>query len=579
MQFFMIQPQAPSYQRILVTKGEGIGNVVNMTPTIRLLRSAFPSARIEFLCSSVNAEILRGWDAIDRIIAFPEEVDVLKNTEYDLVVEGVYTDPQYRQYFTARRIITAAPNDMRMKHEISVNAGILSQIDIDVSKIPHTEITKDLPEVKLPPDPGSFTGYIGVCPGCGTKRLSHKNWGADNFASLVRRLLDEYPGKSIVVLGRGESDLELSKLLADKDFVKSGRVVDLVGKISITESASVLKKLDFLVSNDTGLAHIASALDVTNIVFFGPTSIVKNLPQNKCVPITKDMECSKSCQFDRPDCDNRECMRISVDEALGVIREKRPLHGPIKYDFGCWITTYNRYNLLAATLQGVLACHGIKGMKFVISDDASDDPKVRRIIERFACAIEARGNKVVILWHERNRGKYKYDETLNEIVSEMLDCRHMIVLGADYALNPWIFSAAKACAARLNDKVRGILLWKDNRHTRESAYTDGTKMFMRTLRFDWNPGVYHHSFFSKWKITGTPGVGGSGTAQCVVDLASRTGGEIWRYQESLAEHLGNTVSAMNPEVRQEHQIWSVDPNLFELPEILKSSPTQEGINV
>ena len=54
--------------RILLIKLHGIGNIVMLLPSIRLLKKAYPEARIDFLTFDSNREIIEGIDEISEII-------------------------------------------------------------------------------------------------------------------------------------------------------------------------------------------------------------------------------------------------------------------------------------------------------------------------------------------------------------------------------------------------------------------------------------------------------------------------------------------------------------------------------
>ena len=49
------------------------------------------------------------------------------------------------------------------------------------------------------------------------------------------------------------------------------RVINLVGQADLTEIAACLKRCDFFVGNDSGLAHLATAAGVPTLSLFGPS--------------------------------------------------------------------------------------------------------------------------------------------------------------------------------------------------------------------------------------------------------------------------------------------------------------------
>ena len=67
----MPQPQAPrrdqTPQRILVIRFSSIGDILLTTPVLRLLRQAYPTARLEFLTKATYQDVLRANPCVDDL--------------------------------------------------------------------------------------------------------------------------------------------------------------------------------------------------------------------------------------------------------------------------------------------------------------------------------------------------------------------------------------------------------------------------------------------------------------------------------------------------------------------------------
>jgi heptosyltransferase-1 len=112
------------------------------------------------------------------------------------------------------------------------------------------------------------------------------------------------------------------------------RVLDLSGKTSLRELASVLAACDAMVSADTGPMHLAVAVGTPVIALFGSTNPDRTGPYGKRnIVLTSGIACSPC--YRKPTCNGRidcmkdltpEAVRRAVEERLGLIRAiARPL--------------------------------------------------------------------------------------------------------------------------------------------------------------------------------------------------------------------------------------------------------------
>lgn len=119
-------------------------------------------------------------------------------------------------------------------------------------------------EESLPPAITRRTdAFVAFAPG---SRWQAKRWGADQFRELARAIIGRF-GFRIVLLG-DDGDRERNGTLAralGKD------ALDLTGETSIIQAAACLARVRALVSNDSGLMHLAEAVGTPVLGLFGPT--------------------------------------------------------------------------------------------------------------------------------------------------------------------------------------------------------------------------------------------------------------------------------------------------------------------
>ncbi len=95
----------------------------------------------------------------------------------------------------------------------------------------------------------------------------HKRWLPDRFAELANRLMQQRT-RAIVITGSPE-DQALARQVASR---MQTPPIDLVGKTTLRRVAACLEQASLVVSNDTGVLHVASALGRPVVALYGPTS-------------------------------------------------------------------------------------------------------------------------------------------------------------------------------------------------------------------------------------------------------------------------------------------------------------------
>jgi len=112
---------------------------------------------------------------------------------------------------------------------------------------------------------------VALCPGSINSRA--KRWPAERYAALADRLIDELGAQVLLVGSNAEAGVsqEVSEQM-------SNQPLTLTGQTDLAELVATLSLVDLLVTNDTGPAHIASALGRPTLVIFGPTNPLTTRP-------------------------------------------------------------------------------------------------------------------------------------------------------------------------------------------------------------------------------------------------------------------------------------------------------------
>jgi heptosyltransferase-1 len=153
------------------------------------------------------------------------------------------------------------------------------------------------------------------CPRVGLLPLSRwktKNWSADGFAAVARRLQAERDATVFLLGGGGDAAAcsELEKAIG-------GRVVNLCGKLSIPDSGAVIRELDLLIANDSGPVHMAAAVGTPTLVIFGPTDPRRTGPYGTIHRVVRGSQPCQPCYERECRFGDMPCMRDVTPERVG----------------------------------------------------------------------------------------------------------------------------------------------------------------------------------------------------------------------------------------------------------------------
>jgi ADP-heptose:LPS heptosyltransferase len=153
---------------------------------------------------------------------------------------------------------------LERKHELEINLDIVRTI------LPGNANTlvRDLTPFVRRPDRKSGQLKVGFHASTHPS-MPEKCWPYRNFAALGR-LLKSHTGAVTCLFGAKSDNLH--------GFTNGDFDVNLVGKLDLKGTMERIADMDFFVTNDSGLMHIAASLQVPVVSIFGPTDEFKNAP-------------------------------------------------------------------------------------------------------------------------------------------------------------------------------------------------------------------------------------------------------------------------------------------------------------
>ena len=113
--------------------------------------------------------------------------------------------------------------------------------------------------------------YVVFAPGA--EYGPAKRWPAAHFSTLAR-LLD----RTVVLLGSGKEFDLCEEIAAPVNAEQPGKCLNLAGKTTLAQAFSAIAATKSIVSNDSGLMHVAAAFGVPQIALFGSSSPLHTPP-------------------------------------------------------------------------------------------------------------------------------------------------------------------------------------------------------------------------------------------------------------------------------------------------------------
>lgn len=140
-----------------------------------------------------------------------------------------------------------------------------------------------------------------------------KKWPLENYKEVIDSLNSIYPDLFFIITG-GKEDFKEGELL----YNETENAINLAGKTSIIESATLLERCALFIGNDTGTMHLASVMGTPVVgIFSARDNPGKWEPYgNKNVVIRKKIECEGCMLTTCIEQDNKCLASIGVDEVL-----------------------------------------------------------------------------------------------------------------------------------------------------------------------------------------------------------------------------------------------------------------------
>lgn len=260
--------------KVLVVRISSIGDIVLTSPIVRALKLQL-DAEVHFITKQKFQSVVAHNERIDKIYTIDKEITeviaALKSERYDYIID-------LHKNLRSKRLIYSLGVKSISFDKINIKKWL--RVHTRVNLLPKTHLVdryyQGLKKIGIKDDGEGLEYFHGL-----TERELVELLPRENYISIVlgaTYLTKRIPKEKISML------IEESKLpcilLGGKDVEQLGKeleneypkAINLVGKVSLNESAAVVSQSKFTVTGDTGLMHIAAAYKVPTMVFWGSTA-------------------------------------------------------------------------------------------------------------------------------------------------------------------------------------------------------------------------------------------------------------------------------------------------------------------
>jgi ADP-heptose:LPS heptosyltransferase len=309
-----VKGRTSNYNKIAIFRALQLGDMLCIIPTVRALRCAFPMAKVSLIGLAWQSDFVRRFsNYFDEFIEFsgwpglPERtwdaetslsfVSEMQQRKFDLVLQmqgnGILTNSMcllWKGGLTAglKKASEAAPGEGIFidseddeDHEILRFMKLLAPFGISHAgtSLEFNFLQGESDQFR---DAAKTLGirennYVCIHPGA---RDPKRRWPVENFASIARALYNE--GFKIVITGSTQ-EVEIMDQLQREAKVPTIHSIREAGEIGLGLLAGFIAHSAMLISNDTGVSHMASALNVPSVIIFSAYS-----SQQRWAPLDQD---------------------------------------------------------------------------------------------------------------------------------------------------------------------------------------------------------------------------------------------------------------------------------------------------
>jgi heptosyltransferase-2 len=321
---------------ILIIAPNWIGDAVMTQPLLASIKALYPDSTIDVLASTWVAPIYRACSEVNEVIDAKLEHKqlqwglrkqlakqiaakqyqacfVLPNSFKSALIPWLANIPLrigYRGEMRYGLVNVSLDNPSKIdrppmvEHYLALS-HLLNDVDQNINQAitPHLNVSQSarlsvetkLKSANIKLSEPSATIYV-MCPGA--EYGITKRWPTGHFATLANELISSNPSSHIILLG-SQGDQALGQEIAS-EAEHASQIHNWCGSTSLDEAIALIGMSKAVISNDSGLMHVAAALKIPQVAIFGSSDPSHTPPlSDKAKVIWLNLPCSP--------CHKREC--------------------------------------------------------------------------------------------------------------------------------------------------------------------------------------------------------------------------------------------------------------------------------
>lgn len=321
----------PEIKKILIIRFSSFGDIVLTYPFITQLRKIFPNAQIDFLTKEKFAPLVKMHKDVNSILEYhgekTGELKVrIKQNNYDLILDihknirsvfsTLFTRPEKIRFKkgTLKKLLFVALKINLIKKIIPVFKRYLLALD-KIHILDNFDFT--VTDLDFNREPIVKEPYILIAP---SSKHFTKTLPKEKFEQIINGIKN----RKIVLIGdNSNEDSNICNYLSGK----SENIINYCGKSDFGILTDLIYNCELVLCNDSGVLHLAEALNKKVIVFFGST--VKEFgfyPQLKSTIVfeNNNLKCRPCTHIGKSYCPKKhfKCMNdININDVLNKIYE------------------------------------------------------------------------------------------------------------------------------------------------------------------------------------------------------------------------------------------------------------------